>query len=127
MSLDYYLHTKDSELAFKLLPRVAMDGDNCEFVTHICQISTGYKPVFESHGCYKSFTELVSMLTSSQYKFDIKDSYGLVIASNDFITHMTRLQSVGKHHESLPNSYCDDNDFMFLNDAFGLMKGELNE
>ena len=36
MSLNYDIHTKDTNMAFDLMPRVEMDKENRDFLIHLC-------------------------------------------------------------------------------------------
>lgn len=100
MSCNYYIHTKDSEMAFDFLPRVEMDEENREFIIHLCQTILSKRAIFECHG-YSSFSELEERLLNKNYAFSIKDEYGKEFTPEEFITEMRDRQLKMPRREDL--------------------------
>lgn len=128
MSCNYYLYTKDANLAFDLMPRVIMDGERRILVVHLCQTAIGWKTCFECHS-YRSFKELKELLlkNSSLRRIKIEDEYGTRVSITTFIRWMeernedceNRSRILDEKDESYCGSVFDDGDgFEFLDEEF---------
>lgn len=123
MSLNYYIHTKDANMAFDLMPRVEMDKENREFVIHLCQTqisSWNLKPTFECHS-YSTFKELKEILLGEKYDFAIKDEYGTEISPDEFVKNMEsgNINGNSRIKPDTQNYYTvDENGFEFIDCDF---------
>lgn len=123
MSLNYYIHTKDNNMAFDLMPRVEIDKENREFVIHLCQTQISawnLKPTFECHS-YSTFKELKEILLGGKYIFTIEDEYGIEISPDEFVRNMELENANGKSRirPDTQNHYTvDENGFEFIDCDF---------
>lgn len=116
MSCNYFLLTKDTDLAFDMCPRVSMLKETREFEIHLCQTTEDKKPLFESHG-YDSFEKLKAILRNPKHNFILKDEYENVIEINDFIKTMEWLTKNGTKRIN-PMIKTDPDGFDFLDCDF---------
>ena len=118
MSCNYFIITKDPEMAFDLMPRVNILQKERVFEIHLCQTIHNRKPLFENHS-YNSFKELKEILTNEKYKFHIEDEYSNKIEVNDFIKTMEKLNAMEKtrteHYSKIKK---DPDGFEFLDSDF---------
>jgi hypothetical protein len=122
MSLNYYIHTKDTNMAFDLMPRVKMDKENREFVIHLCQTQVpawNLKPTFECHS-YSSFKELKEILLNKEYDFVIRKEYGVEVSPEEFIKEMEEINAESKSRMEKNDKYifADEDGFEFMNCEF---------
>jgi len=119
MSTNYYLRTRDTELAFDLAPRVIMDIEKRYFEIHLCQIQDCFKnvkPLFETHS-YQSFSDLRKLLISNK-SFWIVDEYGRKISVEDFIAKMVKENNNNTRTVSDTNVFIDKDGFEWLDCDF---------
>ena len=118
MSCNYFIITKDPEMAFDLMPRVNILKDERVFEIHLCQTVHNLKPLFENHS-YNSFKELKEILTNKKYDFHIEDEYSNKIEVDDFIKTMEKLNSMERTRTvQHPKIETDPEGFEFLDDDF---------
>ena len=122
MSMNYYLETKDANLAFDLGKRVSINHIKRRFDCHLCQTFLSYKPLFEIHS-YCSFKELKEILSERGYQFEIVDESGFEYSLDEFINMMEKANKTGKSRnvqlEELSRKFhVDSEGYEFLDDDF---------
>ena len=120
MSTNYFIKTKDPEMAFDLMPRVEISKQDRCFMIHICQTQCSawnLKPLLESHS-YHSFKELKDILCNKKYTFDIVDEYGSKWEVEEFISFLEK-ENKGKTRKTAGlNIQTDEDGYEFLDSDF---------
>lgn len=132
MSTNYYMNTKDIELAGKLMPRVEFCNDDKKgpfFEIHLCQFFGNLEVSLESHS-YKDWKGLKEILSDSKNSFWIENEYGTECDVSEFIRMVESHKYGGKEIlqrtengisvvQKYPNHFrYDDEGYLFSDEDF---------
>jgi hypothetical protein len=108
MSCAYYVRTKDTNMAFDLLPGVDMMKETRDYQIYLGQTSIGNPPVLRIHS-YNDFKELKKILLDTNYNFSIIDEYDKEMTPDDFIQPITeKAHHYREHNISHKHLMIDD-------------------
>lgn len=118
MSTNYYIKTRDIDMAFDLIPGVTMDETHRCFSIHLAKTmpeAWKLKPVLEKHS-YRTFRGLKEVLRNKNYIYKIYDEYEIEYTTDEFIKMLEEMNAVGVRGEN--NHRVDKDGFLWIDTEF---------